>query len=578
MQDGVLDAADVEIDRTPVADGPGVEGPLAVPRVAVAVEVPRRVHERVHRVGLSARRAAARRAGGLDELGYLRQGRVAPPAELGHLRQLDRQVLVGHGLQAAGAAVDDGDRRAPVALPGDAPVFQPELDGRAPDAPPLGRPRHLRRGVGGGPPGELAGTDQHPRPRVSRVQAFHPARRDGIGTIGPDDDLDREAVLAREFEVPLVVGGNGHDRPRAVFGEHEVGDPDGHRPAGERVDAAAAGVETLLVDGSRQPVGAVQRPELLHLPVEPGGVGRFVGQARHQRMLGGQQHERRPEDGVDAGGEDFDLDRLAPARRALRPERLDREADQRALRAPDPVALHRQHLGGPLVEPLDAREQAVGVLGDAQEPLLKVARLDRRAAAPAPPVDHLLVRQHGRAVRTPVDRRPPPIGETALEHPQEQPLVPAVVGGLARGELALPGVADAEPLQLPLHVGDVVERPGFGVRPVLDGGVLGGQAEGVPAERVQDVEPPHPLHARDDVADHVVADVSDVGVPRRIGEHDEAVVLGAPRLFGHLEGALVGPAPPPLLFDGLRIVVGHGGQLDRDEGSDPRGTARSTRL
>ena len=240
--------------------------------------------------------------------------------------------------------------------------------------------------------------------------------------------------------------------------------------------------------------------------------------------------------------------------------RLDGKPDQRPRRAPDPVPLHGQHLGGPLVEPIDAVEQTVGVLGDAQEPLIEVARLDRRPAAPAPPVDHLLVGEHGSAVRAPVDRRPAPAGEAALEHPQEQPLVPPVVVGVARGQLALPGIADAEPLELPLHVGDVVAGPGLGVRPVLDGGVLGGKAEGVPTERMQDVEPPHPLHAGDDVPDHVVADVSDVGVPRRIGEHDEAVVLGAPRLLGHLEGALVGPAPLPLLLDGLRIVVGHGVQ------------------
>ena len=69
------------------------------------------------------------------------------------------------------------------------------------------------------------------------------------------------------------------------------------------------------------------------------------------------------------------------------------------------------------------------------------------------------------------------------------------------------------PLELPLHVGDVLERPGLRVRAVLDCGVLGRQAERVPAERMQDVEPAHPLHARNDVADHVVADVADVRVP-----------------------------------------------------------------
>ena len=105
-----------------------------------------------------------------------------------------------------------------------------------------------------------------------------------------------------------------------------------------------------------------------------------------------------------------------------------------------------------------------------------------------------------------------------------------------------------EPLQLPLHVGDVFERPGLGVRAVLDRGVLGGQAERVPAERMQDVEAAHALHAGDDVTDHVVADVSDVGVARRVGEHLEAVELRLLGILGDLEGAVVAPLRPATSF------------------------------
>ena len=150
---------------------------------------------------------------------------------------------------------------------------------------------------------------------------------------------------------------------------------------------------------------------------------------------------------------------------------------------------------------------------------------DRRAAAPAAAVDDLLVGEHGLAARAPVHARAPPVRQAALEHPREQPLVPAVVVGQAGRDLALPGVADAQPLELPLHVGDVLERPRLGMDVVLDRGVLGRQAERVPAERMQHVEAAHPLRARDDVADHVVADVPDVRVPGRVREHLEAVEL-----------------------------------------------------
>ena len=70
----------------------------------------------------------------------------------------------------------------------------------------------------------------------------------------------------------------------------------------------------------------------------------------------------------------------------------------------------------------------------------------------------LLVREHGLTGRAPVDGRAPPVREAALEHADEDQLLPLVVLRLARGDLAAPGVADAQPLQLPFHVRDVVER------------------------------------------------------------------------------------------------------------------------
>jgi hypothetical protein len=100
-------------------------------------------------------------------------------------------------------------------------------------------------------------------------------------------------------------------------------------------------------------------------------------------------------------------------------------------------------------------EEFVSIGGNLEEPLLEVADLDRRAAAPAPAVHHLLVGQHGIAARAPVHGRTAAIREAALEHADEQPLVPFVVLGVAGGELALPGVADAEALQLAFHVRDV---------------------------------------------------------------------------------------------------------------------------
>ncbi len=59
MQDGVFDAADVLVDRKPTGDGFGIEGRPVVMRVAVAIEIPRRIDEGIHGVAFAPRGAAA---------------------------------------------------------------------------------------------------------------------------------------------------------------------------------------------------------------------------------------------------------------------------------------------------------------------------------------------------------------------------------------------------------------------------------------------------------------------------------------------------------------------------------------
>ena len=78
-------------------------------------------------------------------------------------------------------------------------------------------------------------------------------------------------------------------------------------------------------------------------------------------------------------------------------------------------------------------EQLVGVGGRAQVPLLQVALLDQRAAAPAVAVRALdLLARQGPVVGAPVDRRHLAIGQALLQEPQEEPLVPAVVRRVGR--------------------------------------------------------------------------------------------------------------------------------------------------
>ncbi len=78
-----------------------------------------------------------------------------------------------------------------------------------------------------------------------------------------------------------------------------------------------------------------------------------------------------------------------------------RESDLGPARAADPVALHRFDGLGP-VQIFEVIEQAVGVVGDFEEPLLERLLLDQITAAPTPAGFDLFVGQDGF-----VDRAPP---------------------------------------------------------------------------------------------------------------------------------------------------------------------------
>ena len=79
---------------------------------------------------------------------------------------------------------------------------------------------------------------------------------------------------------------------------------------------------------------------------------------------------------------------------------------------------------------------------------------------------------------------------------------------------------------------DVGEGPFARMPVVLDRGIFGGQAERVPAHRVQHVEAAHPLIAGESVADGVVAEMADVQGAAGIGQHFQHVVFGLGAIRG----------------------------------------------
>lgn len=126
VQNGVLDAADVVIDGHPTVGGSLGEGQLGVVRVGIAQVVPAGAGKGVHGIGLALGRATADRAGGLVELLALGEGFAGAQVQV--LGQRHRQLILGHGHDAAVLAVDGRDGVAPIALATDEPVAQAELD------------------------------------------------------------------------------------------------------------------------------------------------------------------------------------------------------------------------------------------------------------------------------------------------------------------------------------------------------------------------------------------------------------------------------------------------------------------
>ena len=207
-----------------------------------------------------------------------------------------------------------------------------------------------------------------------------------------------------------------------------------------------------------------------------------------------------------------------------------RPADQQAFRTADPVALHQPHFFRPLVEAVQRVQQILREVGDLEEPLRQLALFDQRARAPAASVDHLLVGKHGHVLRIPVDLGGFARHQPLLDEVEEQHLLAVVIVDIAGGELARPVERQAHDLELLAHGGDVLVGPVLRMDLVLHRRVFGRHAEGVPAHRMQHVEPLGALVARHDIAHRVVADMAHMDAPRRIGEHLEHVVFRVARI------------------------------------------------
>ena len=273
--------------------------------------------------------------------------RVAGLVEGGVGRQLDGEVLVRHRHDAAGLAVDDGDRTAPVALARDAPVAQAVVHLALADRllaellriEPLRRLLERSLGI---EPVEEARVDH----RALAVEGFV-GDGEGRGVLARRQHHRHEGqrIFAREIEVALIARGAAEDGAGAVLHQDEVRHVDRQLPVlVERVHRADAGVEALLLGGLELGDGGAHVAALL---AEGGELRVVLGRGLGERMIGCERDERSAKQRVGPRRIDLDL-ALALGCGLL----VEREAHEQAFGAADPVRLHQAHLLRPLVERL----------------------------------------------------------------------------------------------------------------------------------------------------------------------------------------------------------------------------------
>ena len=493
--------------------------------------------------------------------------RIARPVEGDVVRQFYGQVLLRHRHDTALVAMDRRNRATPVTLARHQPVAQAVLRCAFADAHFFEAGDHLRLGFLDTEPVQEIGVDDHAivdERRIGDAEAL------GIGVGRRHHGQDRQAVFGGELVVALVVAGAAEDGTGAVFHQHEIGGIDRHRLARHQ---RMAGEQRQLVAGL-----------LRRLDLGRGGAGlaafgdealqaRVAGrQFGGQRMLRRQRHERRAIERVGPCGEDFQPAAISARGVGEIPEHACAAA------LADPVRLHQAHLLRPALERVEAAQQLIREVRDLEVPLRELASLDRRTGAPALAVDHLLVGQHGVVDGIPVHPGFAAVGQARVPEIEEHLLLVAVVGGIAGREFAAPVERQAHRLELRLHGGDVLVGPLLRMDLLFHRGILGRQAEGVPAHGVQNVEAPGALVAGDHVALRVVAHVAHMDAPRRIGEHLEHVVLGPGAIHDGAERLAGVPDLLPPGFGFVEIVAPDGGGGRRRHGLVPtkNGSAKKT--
>ena len=539
MQNGMLDAANVLVNRSPVIYLVLVKRQLVVMRVSVAEIIPGRTDKGIHGIGLTPCRLAALRAGAVHEGLALSQRRNRPLLELHILRQHNRQLVLRHKLLAAVRAVNHRNRCTPVTLTGNQPVTEAVVHAALAKALRLCLVHDALHGSLDVHAGELSGIYQHAG--LVHISLGHFLQLQ-LPVLRLEGDDDIQVVLGSEHPVTLILGRNADNSACAVLCQHIVGNPDFHLVAVERINGIEAGEDAFLLGfgGSALHLGLIlgllaESPDFLRLRI-------VLANPLNERMLCRQRQEGDAVHGIRTGGISCNL---LPQLRHI-------QAELQALAAANPVLLHDFYALRPALQQIQVLQKHIGIISDFQEPLGQILLHHIGIAAPALALDNLLIGQHRAAGLAPVYISLFLVGKPPLVEKLEQPLGPAIVVRAAGSHRPVPVIGQAHLTLLALHVVHVGVGPVRRLYTVLDGSILCRHAEGIKAHRMNDIEPLHSLVAGQHIADGIVAHMPHVQIAGRIREHLQGIILRLLRVHLGLVDILSQPLGLPFLFYALR--------------------------
>lgn len=536
VKDGVFSAADVEVDRHPIAFFFGGKGEFGVVGVEITEVIPTRASPLGHGVGFAFGGHACFGIDGLDPMLGACEGwaSVFGGSIIFEFGQKQGQILRGHGFDGAVGKVQDRERFAPITLARKQPVTETIGDGSCSQAlcfDPVDDAAFC-----------IVDVESVDQIAVDvRAVAFVGSGGD-IATL--DDFEDGEVVCFGEFPVALIVCRDGHNRACAVVHQDIIGDVDGDRLPVDGVDGMRACPDacflSAFVDAFAVRFVASGVDVLFDLIALVG-----LCDLGDQRMFGGEYAIRCAVEGIGAGGKDA--------------EGVvgfgDTEVDFGPFGTTDPMALHGFDAFGP-IEFVEVIEQALCVGGNLEHPLFHHAAFDRIACFDIDAIFDFFVGEDGALGRTPIDGDFGLISESLFVKLEEDPLGELVVVGIGGVDFAIPIIGKAKAFDLAAEGVDVFACGDSGMDACAHGVAFCGEAKGVPSHRMQDVETTHPFVSTKDICCGVAFGMADVqACARWIGEHIKDVVFGLGGIFDHAERFVGFPVVLPTLFDLVRSIL-----------------------